>query len=489
MKMKKIIYIAGATLFILTSCQKKVTEFQQPDTITSQLVFDSPTRMEAAVVGTYDALQSANFLSGRALVYADLMGEDAIDKNLFFTPLPKFDMLSNNGLPAGVWTAAYASIARANLVAQGINANLDKIDASKANELLAECKFVRAVSHFYLVNYFAQPYGFTADASHPGVPIILQAFTSNDPAANQPRSTVKEVYDQVIQDLTDALADLPMDYSDTYSTKTRATKAAAAAMLSRVYLYKGDYANAKTFAGNIISGQYGTFALNPNPGDCFGPNHYETDETIWSIPNNVSDNPNTNNALPMHYSELGRGDIAVSPTFMNIATNPYFTSDDKRRGLIVPATLPSNAGYFYTAKYPDVATRSDWAPIIRYPEILLTYAEASARLAAGVDADALAKLNLVRDRSIVSAPSYVAGDFATKNDLINAILGERRIELAFEGHRIFDLHRLGLGVTHRLDGDFSPLPDEAYGADKSIFPIPQNEVDESKGVLTQNPGY
>jgi hypothetical protein len=106
-----------------------------------------------------------------------------------------------------------------------------------------------------------------------------------------------------------------------------------------------------------------------------------------------------------------------------------------------------------------------------------------------VDADALAKLNLVRDRSIVSAPSYVAGDFATKNDLINAILGERRIELAFEGHRIFDLHRLGLGVTHRLDGDFSPLPDEAYGADKSIFPIPQNEVDESKGVLTQNPGY
>lgn len=487
--MKKIIYIAGATLLMLTSCQKKVTNLLQPDSITPQLVFDSPTRMEAAVAGTYDALQNANFLSGRALIYADLMGEDIVDKNLFFTPLPTFDMLANNGFPAGVWNAAYSAIGRANQVAEGINANLDKIDATEAKQLVAECKFVRAVAHFYLVNFFAQPYGFTADASHPGVPIITQAFSSNDPAANQPRSTVKEVYDQVIKDLTDALADLPLTQATTYETKTRATKAAAAAMLSRVYLYKGDYANAKTFAGNIITGQYGTFALNTNPGDVFGPGHYQTAETIWSIPNSASDNPNTNNALPQHYSELGRGDLAVSPTFMNIATNPYFTSDDKRRALIVPATLPSNAGYSYTTKYPDVATRADWAPIIRYAEILLTYAESSARLASGVDADALSKLNMVRDRSIVSAPSYVIGDFATKNDLINAILGERRIELAFEGHRIFDLHRVGLGVTNKLDGDFSPLPNEPYGADKSIFPIPQAEVDKSKGVLTQNPGY
>ena len=487
--MKKLIYILGIGFLAISSCQKKVTDIAQPDVLSPELIFDTPDRMEAAVSGAYDGLQSANFLSGRALIYVDLMGEDVVDKNLFFGDLPRFAMLANNGIPGGVWNAAYNAIARANRVADGINANLDKIDATRAKELVAECRFVRAVAHFYLVNFFAQPYNFTADGSHTGVPVITETFTSNDPAANKPRASVKEVYDAVIADLNAALTDLPIDQADTYTSKTRATKAAAAALLSRVYLYKGDYANAKTMAGNIINGQYGAFALNASPAGVFGPGNYETDETIWSIPNNVSDNPNTNNALPQHYAEAGRGDIAVSPTFMNVATNPYFTADDKRRNMIVAATLGSNAGYFYTTKYPDVATRADWAPIIRYAEVLLTYAEATARLAAGVDADALAKLNQVRNRSIVSAPAYVAGDFADKDELVDAILGERRIELAFEGHRFFDLGRIKSGVVNKLDGDFSPIADQPFGANKSIFPIPQTEVEKSQGVLVQNAGY
>ena len=487
--MKKLIISLSIAVIVLGACQKKVTDIPQPNTLTPELIFNSADRMDAAVSGAYDALQSPNFLSGRALIYIDLQGEDVVDKNLFFGTLPRFDMLASNAIPAGVWDAGYDAIARANRAAAGISANATLVDATTVKALIAETKFVRAVAHFYLVNFFAQPYSFTANAAHPGVPIITENFTSNDPAANKPRASVAEVYSQIIQDLNDALADLPEAQSTTYRSKTRAIKAAAAAILSRVYLYMGDYANAKTFAGNIIAGQYGNFALNTSPADAFGPGRYETDETIWSIPNNVNDNPNTNNALPQHYSEFGRSDLAVSPSFTKASTNPYFTVDDKRRDMIEAGTTAGNTGFNFTTKYPDVTTRADWAPIIRYAEVLLTYAEATARLAADVDADAVAKLNLVRNRAIVSAAPYSVADFADKTELINAILGERRIELAFEGHRYFDLQRIKADITNKLDGDLSPLPVQPFGSEKRVFPIPQPEVDKSLGTLIQNPGF
>ena len=153
-------------------------------------------------------------------------------------------------------------------------------------------------------------------------------------------------------------------------------------------------------------------------------------------------------------------------------------------------TKTANAGNFYTNKYPDVATRADWAPIIRYAEVLLNYAEASARLAAAVDADAVAKLNLVRNRSLAdpATQAYTVASFATKQDLINAILAERRIELAFEGHRYFDLKRTKQSFV-RIDADRTTQITATYGSDKYILPIPQTEVDKSDGILKQNKGY
>ncbi len=489
--MKQLLYsLTIATLLASTSCQKKVTDDVVPnDRLSSDLAFSTPQKIENAVVGAYNALQDPNFLSGRALVYIDLQGEDIFDKGAFFGDLARFNMLSNNGFPLGVWTAAYGSIATANRNIAGIEANASLLTAERAKELLAECRFIRAVAHFYLVNFFAQPFSFTADASHAGVPIITQSFSSNTPDANKPRATVNEVYNQIITDLQQALTDLPLEQADLYTTKTRATKASAAGILSRVYLYKNDYANAKAISKNIMDGLYGNFGLQTSPDGAFGPGNYETSETIWSIPNNLNDNPNTNNALPQHYNPAGRGDLAVSKTFTAAATNSYFAADDKRRAMLIAGT-GSNTGYVFTNKYPDVATRADWAPILRYAEILLTYAEASARLAAGVDADAITATNEVRDRARVGSPAYTVASFANKDALINAIMGERRIELAFEGHRLWDIMRVKGSVSNKYDNDgVTILPVQAFGADKSIMPIPQVEVDKSRGVLSQNKGY
>jgi len=99
-------------------------------------------------------------------------------------------------------------------------------------------------------------------------------------------------------------------------------------------------------------------------------------------------------------------------------------------------------------------------------------------------------MNMVRDRARVSAAQYSVLSFASKDALVAAILGERRIELAFEGHRFWDLMRNKLTVNNKFDTDgVSPIPPEAFGAPKSVLPIPQAEVDKSKGVLVQNPGY
>jgi hypothetical protein len=488
--MKKIlINITLAAMIFLAACKKQTVDNIQPiDRITTSLAFSTADRAEAAVVGTYDGLQSAEFLSGRALIYVDLLADDVIDKNSFFGDFARYNMLANNGIPANMWNAAYNAIARANRAIAGIQANPSILTPTKASQLIAECKFVRAVAHFYLVNFYAQGYNFTAGATHMGVPIVTVSYTSNDPAGNLPRSTVAEVYTQIIKDFSEALTDLPTSYATASVTKARATKGAAAALLSRVYLYKEDWTNAKTIAGRVIAGDFGTFSLNASPSGVFGTGKYTTAETIFSIPNSVNDNPNTNNALPQHYYETGRGDLTVSQLFRNTATNPYFATDDLRRSLILANTLAANAGNFYTAKYPDVATRADWAPIIRYAEVLLNYSEASARLAAAVDADAITKMNLVRDRARVSTLQYTVASFATKQDLINAILGERRIELAFEGHRYFDLKRTKQSFT-RIDSDRTTVIPVTYGSDKFILPIPQTEVDNSHGTLSQNSGY
>jgi len=490
--MRNIFYSLLAMAVIGSSCQKKVIDVVPQNLLPYDLAFSTPERIEKAVLSGYDALQSADFLSGRALVYVDAMGEDVFDLNTYFGDLPRFSMLSNNGIASAVWTAGYNAIASANRAADGIAAHSGVISADQAKQYIAECKFVRAVSNFYLVNFYGQPYAFTADASHPGIPLIMQSFSSNDSAANVPRSTVKAVYDAIIKDLTDALADIPTTYGDTYDDKTRGTKASVSSFLSRVYLYKGDYANAKKYAADVIAGTYGTFKLQSDPAAPFAIGNYQTAETIWSIPNNANDNPNTNNALPQHYSPYGRGDLALSKSFIDIATNPYFALDDKRRDMIIPGDPASGTqSYWFTSKYTDITSRADWAPIIRYPEVLLTYAEAQARLATGVDADAIAKLNVVRDRSkAATTPSYTAADFASKDALIAAILGERRIELAFEGHRFWDLMRTKTTVTNKYNGDGATLlKPEPFGANNNVFPIPQVEIDKSKGVLKQNTGY
>ena len=204
----------------------------------------------------------------------------------------------------------------------------------------------------------------------------------------------------------------------------------------------------------------------------------------------------------------GRGLVAVSPIIWN---NAGWRCDDLRRStLYIAGTNNANTQSIFTTKYRDYVSRADYAPQIRYAEVLLMQAECEARIAATVSQRAIDLLNTVRNRSIPTPATnqYVAANFATKVDLIKAILLERRIEFLFEGKRWPDISRLAMEADYTSNGiparaangtaglanygcgtPFTPtragIPYSDY---RFIWPIPANEIIQNP-IVTQNPGY
>lgn len=454
------ILVASATF---VSCEKQI--FEEPyANLSPTEIFKDPSRVEKAAVGMYDALQNAEYLGGRVLIYADIRGIDCGNPT-YFGDIPSFTSLnSSNGTVGLAWTAGYRTINEANLFVKNITANPGVVTADKEKQFIAEAKFIRSLSYFYLVNLWAQPYGFTSGATHLGVPLVLTATDAPFAPENQvPRNTVKEVYDQMIKDLEEAAVDLPNSGgTPSINNVGRATKGAAYGLLARINLYKKDYAKALEYANKVEALK--VYKLNASPLEGFDT--YITPENIFSVAHNGGDNPNTNHALGQHYGPTQRADIQIDPKYVALMS----ATDLRRTELITEAN-----GAFWTAKYTKV---SDWAPILRYSEILLIKAEALANIASGVDANAIALVNQVRTRSKATAVAP-----ASKSDLIAAILNERRIELAFEGQGLFEFLRTGRNLPAH-----SVVPEYKWGNGRLVFPLPLNDIQRNP-QLVQNDGY
>ncbi|MBC6610722.1 RagB/SusD family nutrient uptake outer membrane protein [Hymenobacter sp. BT507] len=435
--------------------------------------FADATRIQSSLYGVYDGLQNAEFLGGRALIYSDIRGGDTDVPTQYFGNVPLFQMLSTDAYASGAWTGGYQTVFAANSFIQNLAANASKVTPAQAAQYTAEARAVRALTYFHLVNLFAQPYSFTANGSHLGVPLQLTAATGATEAFESlpARATVNEVYDQIIKDLTESIPALPTTNSDDFARVARMTRGAAQALLARVYLFKGDYEKAGTAAQAVISS--GLYSLDADPQTPFDT--YTTKESIFSVAMNIQDNPNTNNAIGQHYGRDRRADIPIS-AYLALPTS-IFPAGDKRRTMVelTDSNIP------FTSKFTTVDT---WVPMIRYPEVLLTHAEALTLQNNSVTPAAVADLNLVRDRSkAAGTASYTVGSFATAADLLTAIRNERRVELAFEGFRLYDLLRYKQGVpAHGI------VPAIPYGDNRLIFPIPNADVLRNPN-LVQNPGY
>ena len=474
MQLKNISRALLLAIIGFSACTKEDL-FEDPlDAISSATAFSSPERIEKAAIGMYSALQNPNWGSGRNLIYADIQGLD-VNPNPYFNNVGYFNqMRPNDGTVTSAWTAAYNTIYTANLFRKNLLPVQSTIPTEKADQYIGESTFIRAYNYFYLVNFWGQTY---TDPKGPennlGVPLVLEAAEDPFGATNLiSRSTVKEVYDQIEADLLDAEAKLPVSYADLNSTISRATKGAARGLLMRMYLYQGNWVKAQEYADLLINS--GMYKLNATPEITY--RNYLTNERIFSVAFSGSNNPDRNNALSAHYSPTVRGDLSVSNAFLSLMD----TAVDLRYKNLVMKTKQGANNVFWTTKYTNFA---DWAPVLRYAEVLLVKAEAMARLAnpAGpADPLAVELLNQIRTRS-KAAPVNPA----TNQDLIADILRERRIELAFEGQAYFDLQRTHQDIPPHAS-ILSPIP---YGTTYRVWPIPQREINIMTTGLEQNPGY
>ncbi|GAB3314187.1 RagB/SusD family nutrient uptake outer membrane protein [Larkinella ripae] len=463
---------------VVTSCSEE--DILNPTPLTSLAdveAFSNPDRVLAQVNGLYASVKNGQFLGGRYFVYVDVRGEEFLNvSNNGVTALQTWNHTNNSGSnePTNLWNQAYLAINRMNLFLEGIDANPNVVDAALASQYKGETRFLRGLTYLSMIQLYAQPYT-KNNGSSPGLPLRLkgEVGTGNNDLV---RSSVADVYKQILEDLTFAEQNLPATYASAALNTTRAHKNTAIALKTRAYLAMGRYADVVTEAAKIVSATAPYRAatgvahqLQASVATVFS--NYTTTESILSMPMSSNDLPGTQNGLASYYMPIvGIGDYSLNPNA--ILASPAFTATDARRTSFVKNDFTGDAGRIRLTKFPTGPQHSDYAPVIRYAEVLLNLAEAKARLAAGVDADALALLNAVRGRS---APTAVYTTLADKTALVDAILLERRIELLGEGFRSNDLLRLNLPLPAKANIQAVTVDASVY-----IWPIPQGELNVNK---------
>jgi hypothetical protein len=492
----------------ITSCE--VTDLQPANIIPDAEAFADANRINAAVLGIYESAQRGFYLGAVQRGYpfgaastqqGDMKGEDMYNDQLFYevtyTNAQNPQTANNNGQ----WISLYRMINRANFVIENLDEALSSgvLTQAQRDGYRGEALFLRALAHHELVLYFSRPYSDNPTAM--GIP--YRTFAINDVAKVEPgeavgRGTVQEVYDQLLSDLNEAEEILPVA-----GNAFRGRKASAIALKARVKLHMEDWAGVLAEHTKLSA----NFAVTPNPLTPFRGG--TSSDNIFSFENTDASNAGVNGALANMYGNpnLGsRGLVKISPIIWRA---DFWLPGDARRSLRGESDGFVSQGPLgmFTNKYIDNTTFSDNTVIIRFAEIVLAAAESNARL--GNTAAAVELLNSVRDRAIpATASSFVAGNFASTDALIEAIINERRIEFLAEGRRWTDIHRLsGEGrmagipakATSRSINNINfyttdrAIPTDhslSYSDNLFIWPIPLVEIlTNNTSPIPQNPGY
>lgn len=482
MKKYRKIILRGSLLGIMminaTSCTKNLLDPTIITNISDKSAFDTPERILAQVNGLYSSIKNGNFYGGRLIIYNELRADEFImNKPNIVTGQQTWSQSVNSGTSEvnGLWSAGYATINSVNTFLAGLDLNKSKVSSTLYDNYTAEAKFLRALCYFAMVQTYAQPYAKDNGAS-PGLPLRLIPEYSS--ANNQlARSTVAQIYAQVLSDLNAAETGLPASYSSASLNSTRASKNTAIALKTRVYLVMNNYASVITEAAKIVSGTTSfsaptgvTNKMETNVTTVFGGS-YVGPEAVLSLPFTPTETPGTQNQLAYYFNiSPGNGEFYLNTA--GTISDPVYSaaSTDARKGLVF-----TNTGQKWLSKYKVASTYSDYVPVIRYPEVLLNYAEALAR--AG-DAISMAKAKLllaaVRNRSDATYVFPVVST-ATQSALIATILQEKKIEFLGEGFRVPDLQRL-LQTLPAKTAPTGIAPAVAPTENRYIWPIPANET-------------
>jgi len=475
---RKIYILIGLAVVLMlsaTSCEDFL--YQQPRlSQTTELTLSSYEGLQAATMGCYSPLYSASWYGRNFVVTADLKGGNAkispLNSGRFRT-----DYLWNNTPDAShaLWTIAYQAISRANNVINVIEDGFEEVGVDQADldQLLGECKFIRALAYFDLARLFCQPY--SAGADQLGVPVVL--LTENGKPA---RDNLGTVYDQVEADLLDAAAKMSAESPNAGTDPVGwATSYAAEALLARLYLYMEQWQDAADYA---------TAVINDFPGSMYSATDYTTwdlggvwgtdggSEVIFEVYGSEGNSTHANwDVISYIMSPDGYGDVGASDDVRNLMEDV-----DVRLALFTNTSAWPNDYWAlkYPGKAPDGNLREDNIVVLRLSEMYLIRAEAILNGASISGATAVGDLNMIRS----NRGATTLGD-ATLTDVYQ----ERRRELCYEGHELFDLARTQRSLVRvEYDGAVNqniPFPDYRWA-----MPIPQAEMDANENMV-QNPGY
>lgn len=442
MRKNRNLWWLAAVALLATACDSPL-DTDPTASIDADDALTTPRGIELGLNGAYRALQPGDLYGNVHMVYPDLYADNLVFTGTFQTDREVYlkNISTSNVQIRDTWFAAYDGINRANNLLDAIP-SVGALTAEQAEQYTAEALFLRSLYYYILVSY------------HGGVPIITEPSRGVGEESQVARATEAEVWDRIVTDLEQASSSLAYEIVD-----GRATAGAADALLARVYLETGDYAQARDRATAVI--ESGLYALN----DDYSANWTQkfSGEAIFELPYSI----NNSNSLAFWYfpPTLG-GRLGFAPGDDLISA--YEAGDER-----LDFSIGVEDGTPFGKKYFRVANGDDNVVVLRLAEMYLVRAEANARL--GADAATVrADIDAVRDRAGL-APLPVTVD--TQEELLAAILQERRVELAMEGHRFFDLRRYGIAATVL---GISP--------ERLLFPIPQAEMDVNEN-LEQNPGY
>lgn len=478
-----------AALLFAQSCKKSFLDTVPAGATVVTQFWKTQNDATEALNAMYADLHNYNDLAFPAIAI-ESMGSDDVTKGsvptdaTFMNEYITFSVTAGEGQLEGFWTGMYNNINLANQILDnvpGIN-----MDASLKARYLAEAQFIRAYDYFRLVRAFGD--------------VPLRLHVPKTPAEyNIPRTAKATVYAQIQTDLKSAASVLPTTYDP--ADIGHVTKGAALAMNAKVDLYLKDWPDVVTLTNQVTA--LGIYSLFPDFEKLFRTQNKNSSESIFEIQNMLI--PNNPAASNSQYSQVqmprvteaaggwGFNDpspgliAAFEPGDPRLQGTVIYTGQKTPEGDMIDASAPDP--YYNLKSYVpfdeyvsgyNQGCQQDFM-VLRYAEVLLMNAEANAQL--GNAAAALASLEMVRARAREGNASILPKVTTTdQTQLLTAIYHERRVELAMEFDRHFDVIRTGQGAA--------VFGAQGFVTGKSeVWPIPQNEIDLSAGLLKQNPGY
>jgi tetratricopeptide (TPR) repeat protein len=424
-------------------------EYYPADQLSNEQVLSSPELLYNVTIGTYSRLREQQYVRNRQAAQ-EFPSDDAVwvknsgdDRMLTYS----YQHVVNSSVSREFWNEAYYGIYSANQVIEGIadDAPQDQL------QLKGENLFLRALMHFDLVRMFSRPYSHGAETN-----LSVMIRDNTDVTALPPRSTVKETYEFIVGDLLKA-ADLMTENKPAIF----GSKEVAWALLARIYLYMEQHDKAIEYADKVINSDrysllpteefkaYFTYLPENNP------------ETIFAIKLQATENMGKSSIGSLYHGDGGWGEMFASKTYRALL---YQNPNDARINFIDPDYVydsngnkipdpTEDAGYqltkrdglskYFINKYTmEGGVKMLSSPIvIRLAEMYLIKAEAFAKTP-GKEAEAIDMVNIIRSRAGLTGDQlFTVGDLKGYATVLDVVLDERRLELAWEGHRAFDVFR------------------------------------------------